>query len=74
MDPKKMLSKEISNKVRGQISEEIVSETVNQFFKQGNAFILLELINLRSEFKSLKNELQHKTENKHNSLHKLLVP
>ena len=69
-----MLSKEISNKVRGQISEETVSETVNQFFKQGNAFILLELINLRSELKSLKKEFQGKTENKLNPLQKLLVP
>ena len=68
-----MLSKEIAAKVRGHISEDTVSEKVDQFFKQGNTFLLKELINLRSEVKSLREELEHKMENKHNSLRKLLV-
>jgi len=69
-----MLSKEITAKVGGHINEETVSETVDQFFKHGNTFLLLELINLRNEVKSLREELQHQKESKHNSLRKLLVP
>jgi hypothetical protein len=74
MDPKKMLSKEIVHKVRGHISEEIVSEMVDQFFRHGNTFLLLELIYLRSEVKSLKEELQHRQDNKASTLSELLVP
>ena len=53
MDPKEMLSKEIATKVRGHISQKSISEKVEQFFKQGNAFLLLEILDLRSEVKSL---------------------
>jgi len=69
-----MLSKEIAAKVRGHISEATVSEMVDQFFRQGNTFLLMELINLRSEVKSLREELQDQIESKNNSLRKLLVP
>ena len=74
MDPKKMLSKEISAKVRGQISEQIVSEKVDQFFRHGNTFLLLELISLRREVKSLREELQQKERKQKNSLRALIVP
>ena len=74
MNTKKLLSKEISARVRGQISEQVVSEKVDQFFKHGNTFLLLELISLRLEVKSLKEELQYHRENKQNSLRALLVP
>jgi DNA mismatch repair ATPase MutS len=73
MDPKKMLSKEIAAKVRGHISEQIVSEMVDQFFRHGNTFLLLELMNLRKEVESLREEL-HQRESKQSSLHTLLVP
>lgn len=73
MDPKKMLSKEIAAKVGGHISEQTVSEMVNQFFRHGNTFLLLELVNLRKEVESLREEL-HQREDKKSSLRKLLVP
>ena len=73
MDPKKMLSKEISAKVRGHISEQTVSDMVDHFFRHGNTFLLLELMNLRKEVESLREEL-HQRENKQSSLRKLLVP
>ena len=70
-----MLSKEISSKFRGQINEKTVSEKVDQYFRHGNTFLLLELISLRKEVKSLKEELQQKRHRKHqNSLRALLVP
>ena len=74
MNPKKMLSKEIAHKVRGNISEETVSETVNQFFRHGNTFLLLELMRLRSEVKSLREELQNRQDDKANSLRAIIVP
>jgi hypothetical protein len=73
MNSKKMLSKEIAAKLRGHISEQTVSESVEQFFTHGNTFLLLELINLKSEIKSLREELEHRR-NKANSLRALLVP
>jgi len=73
MDPKKMLSKEIAAKVRGHISEQTVSEMVNHFFRHGNTFLLLELMNLRKEVESLREELQHKRESKRSSLRKLVA-
>ena len=75
MDPKKMLSKEITAKVRGHISEETVSETVEHFFRYGNTFLLFELMRLRRDVKSLREELQSQRERKHqSSLHTLVVP
>jgi hypothetical protein len=73
MDPKKMLSKELAAKVRGHISEQTVSEMVDQFFRHGNTFLLLELMNLREEVESLREEL-HQSDDKQSSLRKLLVP
>ena len=67
-----MLSKEIAAKVGGHISEQTVSEMVNQFFRHGNTFLLLELVNLRKEVESLREEL-HQREDKQSSLRKLLV-
>ena len=69
-----MLSKEIAAKVRGHISEQTVSEKVDQFFKHGNTFLLLELMTLRQEVESLREKLQHKRENKRSSLRALLAP
>jgi hypothetical protein len=72
MNQKKMFSKEVALKVKGQIDEEIICETVDQFFKRGNAFLLLEIIKLRCEINTLKekNEQQNK---KADTLRKLLV-
>ena len=69
-----MLSKEISHKLKGHISEETVSESVDQFFRHGNAFLLMELMSLRSEVKSLREELEHRREDKARSVRKLMFP
>ena len=68
-----MLSKEIAYKVKGHISGQTISEMVDQFFKYGNTFLLLELITLRNEVKSLREELHQTEHNKHDSLSELLV-
>jgi hypothetical protein len=72
MDPKKMFSKELASKVRGQIDKEIICDTVDQFFKQGNAFLLLEIIKLRCEVNTLKERNEHQYK-KADTLRKLLV-
>lgn len=72
MDSKKMLTKELAAKVRGHISEQTVSEMVDHFFRHSNMFLLLEVINLRKEVESLKEELHH-SNSKEKTLRKLLV-
>lgn len=74
MNPKKILSKEISQKVKGQISEETVTENVDQFFRHGNMFLFLELMLLRKEVKSLRKELQQWQDDKIDSPRKLMLP
>ena len=69
-----MLSKEITSKVKDQISEQTVTEKVDQFFKHGNTFLLMELMNLRREVQSLREELEQQREHKnHNSMNTLIV-
>ena len=65
-----MLTKELTANLRGYISEQTVSENVVQFFKHGNTFLLLELMNLRSEVISLREELSRQRENEASSLHR----
>ncbi len=67
-----MLSKELAAKVGGHISEQTVSEMVDHFFKHGNTFLLLEVMNLRKEVESLREEL-NQSDNKQSTLRKLLV-
>ena len=69
-----MLSKEFAHNVRRHMSEETVSEMVDKFFRHGNTFLLLELIHLRSEVKSLREDLKHQQNNKASTLRELLVP
>jgi len=73
MNPKKMLSKEIASKGREHINEQTVSEKVDQFFKHGNTFLLLELISLRNEVESLREEIKQQKGNKKQTLSELLV-
>jgi len=68
-----MLSKELAAKVKGQISQETVSEMVEHFFRHGNTFLLLELLNLRKEVESLREELQQSDNSKQKTLSKLLI-
>jgi len=74
MNTKKLLSKDISTRVRGQISEQTVSQKVDQFFKHGNTFLLLELMSLRLEVKNLREELQCYRDKKQKTLSALIVP
>jgi hypothetical protein len=46
---------------------------VNNFFRHGNTFLLLELANLRKEVESLREELNQR-EDKRSSLRPMLVP
>ena len=59
MNPKEILSKEISGKVGDKISEQTISEKVNQFFRHGNVFLLFEVMSLRKEIERLREEIQH---------------
>lgn len=74
MDPKKLLMKEISAKFRGHFSEQTISEKVDQFFKNGIVFLLLELVRLQREVDNLREELQHQRKTKRSSLRALVVP
>jgi len=67
-----MLTKELAAKVKGQIGEENISEMVEHFFRHGNTFLFLELLNLRKEVESLREELQQ-SDNKQKTLSKLLI-
>ncbi len=60
--------------MKGQISEETVSEDVDQFFRHGNMFLFLELMLLRIEVKSLRKELQQWQDDKIDSPRKLMLP
>lgn len=64
MNPKEILSKEISDKVGDKISERTISEKVSQFFRYGNVFLLFEVMSLRKEIERLKEEIQHQRNNR----------
>jgi hypothetical protein len=75
MNPKEILSKEISGKVGDKISEQTISEKVNQFVRHGNLFLLFEVMTLRKEIERLKEEIQHQRNNeKRKSVHALYIP
>jgi hypothetical protein len=58
LDQKEILLKEISVRVGDKISEQTVSEKVDQFIKYGNVFLLFEMMNLRKEMERIKEENQ----------------
>jgi len=75
MNPKEILSKEISNKVGDKISEQTIYEKVDQFARRGNLFLLFEVISLRKEIERLKEEIQnHRNSERRKSVHALSVP
>jgi len=75
MNPKEILSKEISDKVGDEISERIISEKVSQFFRYGSVFLLFEVMSLRKEIERLKEEFQHRRNNgMRKSVHARSVP
>jgi len=58
LDQKEILLKEISIRVGDKISEQTVSEKVDQFIKYGNVFLLFEMMSLRKEIERIKEEKQ----------------
>ncbi len=75
MNPKEILSKEISSKVGDKISEQAISEKVSQFVRHGNVFLLFEVMSLRKEIERLKEEIQHQRKSeRRKSVHTLPVP
>jgi hypothetical protein len=75
MDPKEILSKEISDKVGDKVSEQTVSEKVSQFVRHGNVFLLFEIMSLRKEIARLKEEIQNqRNSERRKSVHALPVP
>jgi len=75
MNPKEILSKEISSKVGDKISEQTISEKVSQFVRHGNVFLLFEVMSLRKEIERLKEEIRHQRKSeRQKSIHTLPVP
>jgi len=76
MDPKEILSKEISGKVGDKINKQTIREKVDHFVRHGNMFLLFEVINLRKEIESLKEEIKHQRRSgrSRKSAHVLLIP
>ena len=75
MDPKEILSKEISGKVGDRISGQTICEKVDQFVRHGNLFLLFEVMSLRKEIERLKEEIQHqRNRERRKSVHALPVP
>jgi len=58
MNSKEILLKEMFNKVGDKVSEQTISEKVNQFVKYGNVFLLFEVMNLRKEIEKIKEEIR----------------
>jgi hypothetical protein len=58
MNPKEILLKEMSNRVGDKISEQTITQKVNQFLKYGNVFLFFEVMSLRKEIERIKEERQ----------------
>jgi len=58
LNQKEILLKEISVRVGDKLSEQTVSEKVDQFIKYGNVFLLFEIVNLMKEIERIKEEKQ----------------
>ena len=75
MNPKEILSKEISSKVGDKISEQTISEKVSQFARHGDLFLLFEVMSLRKEIERLREEIRHqRNRERRKSVHALHVP
>jgi len=57
MNQKEILLKEMLKRVGDRLDEEIVAEKVNQFIKYGTVFLLFEVMNLRKEIETIKEEI-----------------
>jgi len=58
INSKEILLKEMVEKLGDKISEQTISEKVNQFIKSGNIFLLFEVMNLRKEIEKIKKDIK----------------
>jgi hypothetical protein len=58
MNSKEILLKEISDRVGDKISEQTITQKVNQFLKYGNVFLFFEIMSLRKEIERIKEEIE----------------
>jgi hypothetical protein len=58
MDPKKILLKELCDKVGDEINEQTISEKVNYYVKYGSVFLFFEVMMLRKEIERIKEEIR----------------
>ncbi len=58
INPKEVLLKEMLEKVGDKISEQTISEKINQFLKCSNMFLLFEVMSLRKEIERLKEDVK----------------
>ena len=58
INSKEILLKEIFDRVGDQVSEQTVSEKVDQFVRYGNVFLLFELMILRKEIERIREEIK----------------
>ena len=58
MNSREILLKELFDKVGDKISQQTLSEKVNQFVKCGNVFLLFEVMSLRKEIEKIKEKVQ----------------
>ncbi len=58
INSKEILLKEIFDMVGDQVSEQTVSEKVDQFVRYGNVFLLFELMILRKEIERIREEIK----------------
>jgi len=68
MNPKEILLKELSEKLGDKISEQALSEKVNNFIKGGNIFLLFEVMNLIKEIESIKEDIKSINDNPEKSV------
>jgi polyhydroxyalkanoate synthesis regulator phasin len=58
MNPKEVLLKEMLEKVGDKISEQTISEKINQFLKSSNMFLLFEVMSLKKEIERIKEDVK----------------
>ncbi len=58
MESKAILLKELFDKFGDEVSEQTISEKVNQFVRYGNVFLLFEVMCLRKEIERIREEIK----------------
>jgi len=58
MNPKEVLLKEMLEKIGDKVSEQTISEKINHFLKNGNMFLLFEVMSLKKEIETIKADIK----------------